>query len=184
MSSKKATKKKVETQSKKRPPHKPLTGIAVGKNKGFKVTRRLLPRQPSTYKGFINRRKAIVRSVISEVVGFSPYEKRLIDLMKNNLDKRALRLAKKKLGSHRRAKAKREAMGKVAFRLRQEAARKRQDDEKDEKKEEKKKVDKKGPKGKKKATDKKPAKKEKKEKKGKDDKKGKEEKKEDKTEKK
>ena len=88
---------KQEQQSKKRAPPKPFTGIAVGKNKGFKVTRRYLPRQPSTYKGFVNARKAVVRSVISEVVGFAPYEKRLIDLMKNNLDKRALRYAKKKV---------------------------------------------------------------------------------------
>ena len=74
-----------------------FTGIAVGKNSGFQVTRRLMPRQPSTYKGIINKKRALVKNVISEVAGFAPYEKRLIDLMKNNLDKRALRLAKRKV---------------------------------------------------------------------------------------
>jgi len=149
----------------------------LGKNSGFKVTRRLIPRKPSTYKGFVNARRAVVRSVISEVTGFAPYEKRLIDLMKNNLDKRALRYAKKKLGSHRRAKAKREAMSKVAFRLRQEAARKRQEEGKEEhkdKKEDKKKATQKGAKkGKtdKKGEKKQEKKKEKKEEKGKEEKK-------------
>ncbi len=39
-----------------------------------------------------------------EVAGFAPYERRLIDLCRNNLDKRALRLAKRKLRTHGRAK--------------------------------------------------------------------------------
>ena len=39
-------------------------------------------------------------------------------------DKRALRLAKRKLGSHTRAKRKREEMSQIAFKLRQEAAKK------------------------------------------------------------
>jgi large subunit ribosomal protein L36e len=66
--------------------------------------------------------------VVREVAGFAPYERRLIDLCRNNLDKRALRLAKRKLGSHKRAKKKREEMAGVAFRLRQEAARRMADE--------------------------------------------------------
>ena len=65
-----------------------------------------------------------MKEIVREVAGFAPYERRLIDLCRNNLDKRALRLAKRKLGTHSRAKAKREEMSSVAFRLRQEAARK------------------------------------------------------------
>lgn len=66
----------------------------------------------------------LYQEVTREVAGFAPYERRLIDLCRNNLDKRALRLAKRKLGTHRRAKKKREEMSGVAFKLRQEAARK------------------------------------------------------------
>merc|ERR1712065_85013 len=75
-------------------------------------------------KGRRSARGKFVHEVIREVAGFAPYERRLIDLCRNNLDKRALRLAKKKLGAHGRAKRKREEMSQVAFRLRQEAARK------------------------------------------------------------
>lgn len=69
-----------------------------------------------------------VKEVVREVAGFAPYERRLIDLCRNNLDKRALRLAKRKLRTHGRAKRKREEMSAVAFRLRQEAAKKAQEE--------------------------------------------------------
>mmetsp|Transcript_96079 Transcript_96079/g.133326 ORF Transcript_96079/g.133326 Transcript_96079/m.133326 type:complete len:121 (+) Transcript_96079:23-385(+) len=100
------------------------TGIAIGLNKGFVVTKRQPRARASRRKGQLSRQRKFIRQVSREVAGFSPYERRLIDLCRNNLDKRALRLAKKKLGSHKRAKAKREEMQGVAFRLRQEAAKK------------------------------------------------------------
>lgn len=48
--------------------------------------------------------------MIREVVGFAPYEKRITELLKVGKDKRALKVAKKKLGTHLRAKRKREEM--------------------------------------------------------------------------
>jgi Ribosomal protein L36e len=39
-----------------------------------------------------------VKDVIREVSGYAPYEKRIIELMRNQLDKRALRFAKKRVG--------------------------------------------------------------------------------------
>ncbi len=48
--------------------------------------------------------------VIPQVAGFAPYERRLIELLRVSKDKRALKLAKKRLGTHRRGKAKREEM--------------------------------------------------------------------------
>lgn len=48
------------------------------------------------------RRSKFVKEVVREVAGFAPYERRLIDLCRNNLDKRALRLAKR-YGTTRRA---------------------------------------------------------------------------------
>ena len=56
------------------------------------------------------KRVKFVRSLIREVVGFAPYEKRIQELLKVGKDKRALKLAKKKLGTHLRAKRKREDM--------------------------------------------------------------------------
>lgn len=51
-----------------------------------------------------------MRSLVREVVGYAPYEKRIMELLKVGKDKRALKLAKKKLGTHKRGKNKREEM--------------------------------------------------------------------------
>jgi large subunit ribosomal protein L36e len=53
----------------------------------------------------------MIRGLIRDVAGSAPYEKRLVELLKNGRDKRALKLAKRKLGTHLRAKKKREEMG-------------------------------------------------------------------------
>merc|ERR1711991_22876 len=97
------------------------SGISVGLNRGY-VIHKLLPAKKDPRRPTSKKAK-FTKEVVREVAGFAPYERRLIDLCRNNLDKRALRLAKRKLGSHQRAKKKREEMAGVAFRLRQEAAR-------------------------------------------------------------
>jgi len=51
--------------------------------------------------------------VVREVAGFAPYEKRIMEILKgggNNPNKRAWRFAKKRLGTHVRAKKKVEEM--------------------------------------------------------------------------
>merc|ERR1712232_709491 len=105
-----------------------MSGIAVGLNKGYVVTKHTPKEKPSRRKGQNTRQRKFVKEVIREEAGFAPYERRLIDLCRNNLDKRALRLAKRKLGTHGRAKRKREEMAGIAFRLRQEAAKKLADE--------------------------------------------------------
>jgi large subunit ribosomal protein L36e len=57
-----------------------------------------------------SKRVKFVRSIISEVAGQAPYEKRVIELLKVGRDKRALKVCKRKLGTHLRAKRKREEM--------------------------------------------------------------------------
>lgn len=56
------------------------------------------------------KRVKFVRGLIREVCGLAPYEKRLCEMLKVGRDKRALKLAKAKLGTHIRAKRKREEM--------------------------------------------------------------------------
>lgn len=46
----------------------------------------------------LNKRVSFVREVIREVAGFSPYEKRTMELLKVGKEKRALKLLKVKLG--------------------------------------------------------------------------------------
>ncbi|KAL0434773.1 UNVERIFIED_CONTAM: 60S ribosomal protein L36-2, partial [Sesamum radiatum] len=57
-----------------------------------------------------SKRVHFARSLIREVAGFAPYEKRITELLKVGKDKRALKVAKRKLGTHKRAKRKREEM--------------------------------------------------------------------------
>ena len=89
------------------------TGLAAGLNKGFIVTRRPLKTKPSNRRGKKSGKVGLIREVVREVVGFAPYERRMIELLKIGSAatfKRALKLAKKRLGTHRRGKKKREEM--------------------------------------------------------------------------
>ena len=88
-----------------------MTNIAVGKNKGHPTTKIQLKKRPANRKGQLGKRTKAIRQVISEVSGVSTYEKRIVELLKAGSmkdTKKALKVAKKALGTHRRAKVKRE----------------------------------------------------------------------------
>ncbi|MCO5610379.1 hypothetical protein L7F22_064615 [Adiantum nelumboides] len=61
-------------------------------------------------KGKLGTRTSFVRKLIREVVGFAPYKKRITKLLKVGKDKRALKIAKRRLETHLRAKKKHEEM--------------------------------------------------------------------------
>ncbi|KAF4587721.1 60S ribosomal protein L36 [Ophiocordyceps camponoti-floridani] len=82
------------------------TGLVVGPNRGFKTTPRVCKPRPSRTKGHLSKRTAFVREVVKEVAGLAPYERRVIELLRNSKDKRARKLAKKRLGTFGRAKKK------------------------------------------------------------------------------
>lgn len=46
---------------------------------------------------FLCKRVKFVRDVVREVVGLAPYERRIIELLKVQRDKRALKFAKKRV---------------------------------------------------------------------------------------
>lgn len=88
-----------------------VSNIAVGKNKGHATTKLQARKRPAHSKGTLGKRTKIIRQVINEVSGVSTYEKRIIELLKAGSlkdTKKALKVAKKALGTHRRAKIKRE----------------------------------------------------------------------------
>ncbi|KAK4203250.1 ribosomal protein L36e [Triangularia verruculosa] len=91
----------------------PRSGIAIGLNKGHKTTARVAKPRVSRTKGHLSKRTAFVRDLVKEVAGLAPYERRIIELLRNSKDKRARKLAKKKLGTFGRAKAKVEDMNRV-----------------------------------------------------------------------
>ncbi|KAL0232295.1 hypothetical protein PCE1_002637 [Barthelona sp. PCE] len=86
------------------------SGISVGMNKGHVAEPMVQKPKPSRKKGSASQKAKFVRSLIREVVGFSPYELRVMELLRLNKDRHALRYAKKRLGTHRRAVAKRVEM--------------------------------------------------------------------------
>merc|ERR1712066_850084 len=101
------------------------TGLAAGLNKGFIVTRRELAPKPSYRKGRKSARNGLIKEVIREVVGFAPYERRLIELIKigsASTFKRSLKLAKKRLGTHKRGKKKRDEMSEAVAQMRRKQA--------------------------------------------------------------
>ncbi|ETI26983.1 60S ribosomal protein L36 [Cladophialophora carrionii CBS 160.54] len=73
------------------------SGFIVGLNKGHKVT--VLTPKPriSRRKGALSKRTAFVREIVKEVAGLAPYERRVIELLRNSKDKRARKLAKKRV---------------------------------------------------------------------------------------
>ncbi|CCJ28255.1 unnamed protein product [Pneumocystis jirovecii] len=82
------------------------SGLAVGLNRGHKTTPYPTATRISRRKGCLSKRVSFIREIIHEVAGFAPYERRVIELLRNSKDKRARRLAKKRLGTLGRAKNK------------------------------------------------------------------------------
>jgi large subunit ribosomal protein L36e len=89
------------------------SGYFVGFNNGFKVTKILKKKRAADRKGHFGPRHILAREIVREVAGFSGYEMRVLEFLRNGLDKKALRLAKRKVGSHQRGKKKREELTRI-----------------------------------------------------------------------
>ncbi|ORX38328.1 putative structural constituent of ribosome [Kockovaella imperatae] len=92
---------------------KERSNLRYGLNKGHPTT--VIPKtvKPSHKKGKKTEKKTFVKSVIREVAGFAPYEKRIMELLRNSKDKRARKFTKKKLGTLLRSKRKVEELSAV-----------------------------------------------------------------------
>mmetsp|Transcript_5485 Transcript_5485/g.7001 ORF Transcript_5485/g.7001 Transcript_5485/m.7001 type:complete len:108 (-) Transcript_5485:668-991(-) len=87
------------------------TGIAKGINRGHITEKIDRAPKPSRRKGALGKRVSLCRQIAREVCGLSPYERRILDMIKtggSSADKRIYKYAKRRLGSHKRALAKRE----------------------------------------------------------------------------
>lgn len=61
-----------------------VLGIRIGLNKGHKTTPIPKKAKPSQLKGRLSKKTQFVRSVVREVVGFAPYERRVLELLRNS----------------------------------------------------------------------------------------------------
>ena len=86
----------------------PRYEMVTGLDKGHKTTPNTLKPKPSNNKGKQTNHNKFVRDLVREVTGFSPYERRAMELLRISKDKRCLKFLKKRIGSHIRAKRKRE----------------------------------------------------------------------------
>merc|ERR1711915_531563 len=80
--------------------------VVVGKERGKKRTKNIKLKKPSCRRGRITKQAKFTRELIREVVGFAPFEKRMLELLKNDREKRALKFAKRRIGGHKRGKKK------------------------------------------------------------------------------
>ncbi|CAF0804023.1 unnamed protein product [Didymodactylos carnosus] len=89
----------------------PKYEISVGLHKGRKIEK-FVPKKvrPTRRTDKKNKRVKFIRDLVREVVGFMPYERRAMELMKVGRDKRALKYVKARLGSHQRGKQKRDEL--------------------------------------------------------------------------
>ncbi|XP_075243685.1 uncharacterized protein LOC142337932 [Convolutriloba macropyga] len=83
-------------------------------DRGKKVTK--LPKKKCK-RPHVPKRK-FVKDVVVEVMGYTPYERRAMELLRNQRDKRALKYIKQRLGSLQLAKKKREELGAVIMQAR------------------------------------------------------------------
>jgi large subunit ribosomal protein L36e len=90
-------------------------GLAVGLNKGHVVSSIELPSKQLKSKN-PRKRVTLIRKVIAEIAGRSPYERKIIELLKQkkaNSNKKAYKMAKKSLGTHKRATRKRNELSEL-----------------------------------------------------------------------
>ncbi|CEQ40183.1 SPOSA6832_01767 [Sporobolomyces salmonicolor] len=83
-------------QTRSSPPVAPAD-LPWGLNKGHPTT--VIPKtaKPSNRKGKQSARSAFVKSIVREVAGFAPYERRVMELIRNSKDKKARKLTKKRV---------------------------------------------------------------------------------------
>ncbi|KAF7355372.1 Casein kinase II subunit beta [Mycena sanguinolenta] len=89
------------------------TDIRYGLNHGHPTTPIPKTVRPSHRKGVSSTKTKFVRSVVREVAGFSAYERRVMELLRNSKDKKARKLTKKRLGTLLRSKRKLEELQSV-----------------------------------------------------------------------
>lgn len=61
-----------------------MTDLVWGINRGHPTNRRVLAPRPANRKAVASERVQTIRSVVREVAGFAPYERRAMELIRNS----------------------------------------------------------------------------------------------------
>lgn len=86
------------------------TGIIAGFNKGHKTTPRARPVSRKARLGLPHKKLRAVKAIITELVGLSPLDRRVQELLRVGKEKRALKFCNKRLGNITAAKKRRTKM--------------------------------------------------------------------------
>ena len=92
-------------------PREDRTGIFVGLNHGHIITKPKIPAEAfkankSGRKGRLHPRVKAVREIVQEVCGLAPFQKKMIEMIRTGVqvkEKKAVKLARARVGQHKRA---------------------------------------------------------------------------------
>lgn len=96
-----------------KPTTESVRSYAVGLNKGFVVTRVKKIARPASRKSRTSNRVREIRKLVLSVTNLSAFEKRIVEMLKTGVqqvEKRAFKALRKKLGKRSRALKKREEL--------------------------------------------------------------------------
>ena len=91
-------------------------GLAMGLDKGHVLTKIEISSSSKVQNELAKRprkRVKVIRQVVKEIVGHAPYERKIMEMLKQskaNKEKLAYKMCKRALGTHRRALRKREQL--------------------------------------------------------------------------
>merc|ERR1739838_1142129 len=74
--------------------------MVVGQSAGHKVTANKVAPRHSLSRDQLTKKNEFIKETVREVMGFAPYERRALELLRVSKDKRCLRFLKKRLGAH------------------------------------------------------------------------------------
>lgn len=85
-------------------------GIIAGINRGFQTTKRQRKVMKNAKLALPHKRLRAVKAIVADVVGLTPLDRRLVEMLRVGKEKRALKLANKRLGNIVTAKKRRARM--------------------------------------------------------------------------
>uniref|UniRef100_A0A0N4ZUV7 Multifunctional fusion protein n=1 Tax=Parastrongyloides trichosuri TaxID=131310 RepID=A0A0N4ZUV7_PARTI len=97
-----------------------VEGLAIGLEKGVRVTKNARKIRQNRKRGVATKKTKLARELIREITGFAPYERRMMELLRVSRDKKAFKFTKARVGTHLRAKKKRDEIQNIMNAMRKQ----------------------------------------------------------------